>query len=296
MLEEIKTILINEKEEQLNKTTTVNNEIEKINQEARQKVFNDIDKKLTDIEKEIASLSNNYFIKIFSVKKIKMLYEEYRKTAESKMEILQNINTKRETLIMELSRLVHNSGNIEKEIKCIKQATTLEELGLTEESAIKLLRKYHNHTKNSVVQKVFLKIIERKPTTKEAIFRIMQELFQTNSSAFALEIKSISPNKLASDLVEIGITIDKDKLKFLNELYNYLNIENSKLPSIDNIQITNKLDNYYCNEIKKVLSNPAIIKNKSSIAFSQIMALSTLISIAKNNILQMENKKGNYYG
>lgn len=287
MLEEIKKILISEKNEELKRKEKIDSEIQKINQDERQKNFNDIDKKLGDIENEILALSQNPLIRVFSGRKVKTLHDEYKKIAESKMDILNGFNEKREKLVTELSRLVHDSGIIELEIKRIEAAKSLQELGITEEEAQKMLRKYHHHDDNSVIQKVFSRVILRKPTTREEIFKIMQELFQTNSSAFVIEIQSLNPNKLASDLIEIGIVIDKDKMNFLNQLYNYLNTSNVPVPSIETIQINDKLDNYYCNEMKKVLSGLKELQNQSSLAFPQVMALSAVVSIAK------ENKKEN---
>lgn len=291
MLEEIKKILISQKTEELNRKEKIDSEIQKINEDQRQKNFNEIDKKLNDLENEILTLSRNPFVRIFSGRKIKILHDEYKKIAESKMDILNTFNEKREKLVRELSKLVHESGNIELEIRRIEKAQSFQELGITEEEAQKILRKYHQHNENSVLQKVFSKVILRKPITREEIFKIMQELFQTNSSAFVIELQSLNPNKFASDLIEIGIVIDKDKLKFLNQLYNCLNTPNLPIPSIETIQITDKLDSYYCNEIKKVLSGLKEFQSQSSIAFPQVMALSAVISIAKENKKEKEVHK-----
>ena len=291
MLEEIKKILISQKTEELNRREKINSEIQKINEDQRHKDFNEIDRKLNNIESEILTLSRNPFSRIFSGKKIKTLYDEYKKIAESKMDILNVFNEKREKLITELSKLVHDSGNIELEIRHIEEAQSLQELGITEEEAQKILRKYHQHNENSVIQKVLSKVKLRKPITREEIFKIMQELFQTNSSAFVIELQSLNPNKFASDLIEIGIVIDKDKMEFLNELYNYLNTPNLSVPSIETIQITDKLDNYYCNEIKKVLSGLKEFQSQSSIAFPQVMALSAIISMAKEHKKETEIHK-----
>lgn len=293
MLEAIKKILITQKKEELNQIKEVDYKIQQINHQERQTDFVSLDKKLNNLESQLNSLNRNPLTRILSSKKIKFLYSEYKKTSETKIKIIQEFNKKREELIIELSKLSHNSGNIEKEIKKIESATSLKDLDLDLEKAKKLLREYHNHNEDSIVQKVFQTVIQRKPTTKEEIFKIMQELFQTNSSAFVVEMKSTTPHQLANDLIEIGITLDKDKLIFLNQLYNYLNHSSMNLPTTEMIIINDKLDNYYCNEIKKVLSNQTILKNQSSLVLPQVMVLSTLISISKQNKQEEKtNKKG----
>lgn len=283
MLEEVKTILINQKEKELNQIEVINKQIAELNQKEKQNNFTAIDKHIIELENEIARINQSLIIKLSTSKKLKKLYDEYYQLSANKIKVLEEFNNEREKLIIELSKLISNAGLIEQEIINIKKANTLQELGLNEETAKSLLRKNHNHYEDSAIQKVFSKVVLRKPSTREEIFRIMQELYQTNSSVFVLEMQKISPTDLANQLIEIGIVIDKDKLNLMNKVYYYLKQTNKILPTMQDIEITDRLDHYYCNEIEKVLANIENYPNINSTALSQMLSLTAIVSIAKEN-------------
>lgn len=290
MLEEIKGILIGQKKQQLNKKEELDKKIQEINKKAKEQDFSIIDKKLNSIENQVAQINQNFFLRLFSQKKLKELNNEYKELSNSKIRVLEEFNLERERLITELSILVHYSGSIEQEIIKIKQAKTLGDLGLTEEDAKMLIRNYHNHLENSIIQKVFLTVLSKNPTTREEIFRIMQELYQTNSSAFVVEMQKINPTELTNQLIEIGIVIDKDKLSFINEIYHYLNGTSKTLPTMENIKIDDRLDHYYCNEVEKALTNIKNYPNIKSNAISQLMSLTAIVSIAKEKKKEKQNE------
>lgn len=290
MLEEIKGILIGQKEQQLNKKEELDKKIQEINKKAKEQDFSIIDKKLNSIENQVAQINQKFFLRLFSQKKLKELNNEYKELSNSKIRVLEEFNLERERLITELSILVHYSGSIEQEIIKIKQAKTLGDLGLTEEAAKMLIRNYHNHLENSIIQKVFLTVLSKNPTTREEIFRIMQELYQTNSSAFVVEMQKINPTELTNQLIEIGIIIDKDKLGFINEIYHYLNGTSKTLPTMENIKIDDRLDHYYCNEVEKALTNIKNYPNIKSNAISQLMSLTAIVSIAKEKKKEKQNE------
>lgn len=283
MLEEVKTILINQKEKELNQIEVINKQIAELNQKEKQNNFTAIDKHIIELENEIARINQSLITKLSTSKKLKKLYDEYYQLSANKIKVLEEFNNEREKLIIELSKLISNAGLIEQEIINIKKASTLQELGLNEETAKSLLRKYHNHYEDSAIQKVFSKVVLRKPSTREEIFRIMQELYQTNSSVFVLEMQKISPTDLANQLIEIGIVIDKDKLNLMNKVYYYLKQTNKILPTMQDIEINDRLDHYYCNEIEKVLANIENYPNINSTALSQMLSLTAIVSIAKEN-------------
>lgn len=283
MLEEVKTILINQKEKELNQIEVINKQIADLNQKEKQNSFTVIDKHIIELENEIARINQSLITKLSTSKKLKKLYDEYYQLSANKIKVLEKFNNEREKLIIELSKLISNAGLIEQEIINIKKANTLQELGLNEETAKSLLRKNHNHYEDSAIQKVFSKVVLRKPSTREEIFRIMQELYQTNSSVFVLEMQKISPTDLANQLIEIGIVIDKDKLNLMNKVYYYLKQTNKILPTMQDIEITDRLDHYYCNEIEKVLANIENYPNINSTALSQMLSLTAIVSIAKEN-------------
>ncbi|MCI5967465.1 MAG: hypothetical protein MRZ42_03695 [Tenericutes bacterium] len=283
MLEEVKTILINQKEKELNQIEVINKQIADLNQKEKQNNFTAIDKHIIELENEIARINQSLITKLSTSKKLKKLYDEYYQLSANKIKVLEEFNNEREKLIIELSKLISNAGLIEQEIINIKKANTLQELGLNEETAKSLLRKNHNHYEDSAIQKVFSKVVLRKPSTREEIFRIMQELYQTNSSVFVLEMQKISPTDLANQLIEIGIVIDKDKLNLMNKVYYYLKQTNKILPTMQDIEITDRLDHYYCNEIEKVLANIENYPNINSTALSQMLSLTAIVSIAKEN-------------
>lgn len=283
MLEEVKTILINQKEKELNQIEVINKQIADLNQKEKQNNFTVIDKHIIELENEIARINQSLITKLSTSKKLKKLYDEYYQLSANKIKVLEEFNNEREKLIIELSKLISNAGLIEQEIINIKKANTLQELGLNEETAKSLLRKNHNHYEDSAIQKVFSKVVLRKPSTREEIFRIMQELYQTNSSVFVLEMQKISPTDLANQLIEIGIVIDKDKLNLMNKVYYYLKQTNKILPTMQDIEITDRLDHYYCNEIEKVLANIENYPNINSTALSQMLSLTAIVSIAKEN-------------
>ena len=69
----------------------------------------------------------------------------------------------------------------------------------------------------------------------------------------------------------------------MNKVYYYLKQTNKILPTMQDIEITDRLDHYYCNEIEKVLANIENYPNINSTALSQMLSLTAIVSIAKEN-------------
>lgn len=293
MLETIKEVLISKKKEELKQKEEINKRMEEIKKEEKQQNFQSIDKELSEIENRLNELVSSSLKRIFKGKEINNLYERYTKLSNSKLEKIDKFNNEREELLTRLHDLSYSEVLIEMEIERIKKATSLTELGLTEEQALIILKNYSQENDQNIIKTVFLDIKNSQNiTTREEIFKNMQNLYQTNASPFVLAMKKILPTELISDLIDIGITIDNDKVEFLNQLTTYtLSPTHNLLPIIQKLERKDRLDAYYYNEVEKALANMERYSNYPNTAISQIMTLSVLVSMAKINKLEKQSQK-----
>ena len=292
MLERVKLVLIKQKQIELNKKKAIIKQIDHLTEEQQKLNLSKIDQELTNLEKQILSIQENFFQRIFHKKLLHQLYQKYIDLSRSKTDKFHQYDNQINQLLQELFDLVHDEALIEKEIDRIKNAKTLQELNLTEQQAKELLDRMVPVQKLTAIQKVFSEILLTNPTTKDEISTITRKLHQTNSSPYVLEMQTIEPTELMNQLLEIGIVLEEDKFKFLNELSDYTkDLVNHNLPNIQLIHRTDRLDQYYCNEVEFALNNMMRYHNPSSIAVSQIKTLSVLVSLAKYNKKEKVSQK-----
>lgn len=291
MLEKVKQVLIDQKKAELNKKKQLEQELDRINEEEKQNTFIDVDEKLKQLEQEIDDINSTLIGKIINGKKIKELYQQYKEISKNKISKLAFYKNKRDELLNQLYIFTHNEDVlIEQEIIRINKAKTLEDLGLTEEKARELLTTC-NLKEPTIIQKVFYKVVMSTPSTSEDIFRIMQNLYQTNSSAFAVAMRNTKILDIIDQLAEMNIIIDEEKQVFLKQLNAYIKSSDNKLPSTKLIDKTDRLDNYYCNEIEKAITSIEKNSNPESTIIAQIITLTALVSIAKVNKKENESRK-----
>jgi len=293
MLEVIKEVLISSKRQELSKREEINNRINEIKREEQDPYFQAIDEELVRIEKKIDSLNSSFFKRLFNGKKINELYEKYSSLSRSKLDKINSFNSEREELLEKLYELSHDEVLIEKEIEKIKKAHSVDDLGLTQEEALGILKGHFHDSDSNIIKAVFSNIKNNRfIETREDIFKCMQEIYQTNASSFVLAMKNILPRDFVSYLLEIGITVDEDKVSFLNSLTSYILEPTSGLTAImKNLDRTDRLDVYYYNEMEKALSNMERYASRPNAQLSYIMSLSALVSMAKAN--KLESKKQN---
>lgn len=292
MLERIKIILMKQKEVELQKQKSIRKQIDDLHKKQNSEEFREIDQKLSNLENKIYNIQTHFFKRILNGNLLTELYQDYFETSHLKMKKLNEYSNQIEKLLEELYNLAHNEVLIENEIEKIKNATTLEELNLTEEKAQELLNNIIPSNQQTIIQKVFSDVLLINPKTKDDIYKINQKLHQTNSSPYVLEMQKIDSKELMNQLLELGIAIEEDKLEFLNELNTYIkDLSNSNIPNIELIDRTDKLDDYYYSEVEQALNNIKRYQNPSSIAVSEIKTLSILVSIAKANKKEQINKK-----
>lgn len=291
MLEKVKQVLIDQKKAELNKKKQLEQELDRINEEEKQNTFIDVDEKLKQLEQEIDDINSTLIGKIINGKKVKELYQQYKEISKNKISKLAFYKNKRDELLNQLYIFTHNEDVlIEQEIIRINKAKTLEDLGLTEEKARELLTTC-NLKEPTIIQKVFYKVVMSTPSTSEDIFRIMQNLYQTNSSAFAVAMRNTKILDIIDQLAEMNIIIDEEKQVFLKQLNAYIKSSDNKLPSTKLIDKTDRLDNYYCNEIEKAITSIEKNSNPESTIIAQIITLTALVSIAKVNKKENESRK-----
>jgi len=293
MLETIKEVLISSKKEELKQRHKINERLEEIKNEEKKENFLLVDKELTELKHKLLLLNSNVFKRILHGKEIQSIYERYINLSHEKCNKLNQFNAERDALLEKLYNLSYNEVLIEKEIKKISSAKSLNELGLTEEKALSMLKRYSRQNNKTVIKTVFLSIKnDDQIETREDIYKSMQKLYQTNASQFVLAMKEILPTDLISELIDVGIIIDQDKVEFLNDLAEYtLKPNHDLVPIIRKLERPDCLDTYYYNEVEKVLSNMEKYVKYSNTALSQIMTLSVLVSIAKNNKKEKQLKK-----
>jgi len=293
MLETIKEVLISSKKEELKQRHKINERLEEIKNEEKKENFLLVDKELTELKHKLLLLNSNVFKRILHGKEIQSIYERYINLSHEKCNKLNQFNAERDALLEKLYNLSYNEVLIEKEIKKISSAKSLNELGLTEEKALSMLKRYSRQNNKTVIKTVFLSIKnDDQIETREDIYKSMQKLYQTNASQFVLAMKEILPTDLISELIDVGIIIDQDKVEFLNDLAEYtLKPNHDLVPIIRKLERPDCLDTYYYNEVEKVLSNMEKYVKYSNTALSQIMTLSVLVLVAKNNKKEKQLKK-----
>lgn len=285
MLEIIKEILISEKQLELNKKEEINRGIQEIKSKKNQQEILFLEQKLEKVAIEINELNNNFFSRLFHNKKLKKLYEEYRRIYLIKSNKLKSIQIEIDKLFDELYNFTHDEVLIEKEIQKIKQASSLSDLSINDEIAAKIIKEHSKNDEKLIIKAVFSNIKDNNQLeSKEDIFKVMQSLYQTNSSQFVSSMLKVSPKELIDCLVDIGIIIDDDKIEILNNLTTY------NIKPHNQIKTNNKLDNYFYNEIEKAFSNIENNPEYKQSIISKIMTLTVLVSIAKNN--KKEKEKG----
>lgn len=293
MLDVIKEVLIKQKQDELNQREVIDKRIKEIKKEECQENFEVIDRELGEIEKELLSLNIGFFKRLFNGKKIKRLYEKYASLSHSKMDKINKFNNERDELLSRLYDVSHNEVLIEKEMEKIQKASSLAELDMTEEEAMDLLKEYFENDNLAIIKTVFSNIKNNKNImTREDIFKNMQELYQTNISSFVTAMKKVVPKDFVSALLDVGIVIDEDKVSFLNSLTSYILEPSGNISAVvGKLGRSDRLDSYYYNEIEKALSKMQTYGNFPSSHLSYIMSLSALVSMAKTNKLEKENKK-----
>lgn len=282
MLEKVKEVLIIPKQELLKKKKHLEEEYANLQILEKKESCFELDKELEEIEEKIESLKEGFLKKLIHGKKIKELYIDYLEISNKKKEKLKKINRVKDKLLQELYRTIRDKSQEEEEIKRIKQAKSLEELGLTEEHAKKLLDNYHSDNGYSIIQNVFLD--NQYITTKEEIMRAMQKLYQTNSSQFVLAMNEITLEDLIHDLKEVQITLEEEKVTYLNKVIDYTNnIRTESFPEIKEDILSDEIESYYYNHSQKIVEGLKKYNSNKITVRSYLMSLTVLTSIAKRN-------------
>lgn len=282
MLEKVKEVLIIPKQELLKKKKHLEEEYENLQMIEKKESCFELDKELEEIEEKIESLKDGFLKKLIHGKKIKKLYIDYLEISNQEKEKRKKISRVKDKLLQELYRTIRDKSQEEEEIKRIKQAKSLEELGLTEEQAKKLLDNYNSDNGYSIIQNVFLD--NQYITTKEEIMRAMQKLYQTNSSQFVLAMNEITLEDLMNDLKEVQITLEEEKVTYLNKVIDYINnISSESFPEIKEDILSDEIESYYYNHSKKIVEGLKKYNSNKITVKSYLMSLTVLTSIAKRN-------------
>ena len=164
----------------------------------------------------------------------------------------------------------------------IKKAKSLEELGIKEEEAKKLLDNYYSEKGYSIIQNVFLD--NQYITTKEEIMKAMQNLYQTNSSQFVLAMNEITLEDLIKDLKKVGISLEEKKVTYLNQVMDYINKDNTSTFPDTNLELLDEeIENYYYNHTKKIVEGLKKYNSNKVTVKSYLMAFTVLTSMAIQN-------------
>ncbi len=277
MLEKLKEALIQKtKEKQIN-LENLEVRLQKFQKKLSSYDFSSIMQERKEIEEELTILKSSILKRIFQKRKLQTLENTYHKLSNQYIEELSTVLEEEKGLLVDISSFFQKNISFKEEIRRIQNATSIEELGFTPTQRIEELQKYFRYEAKTTIQKVFRDVVLENPRTKEDIKKMMQILFQTNSSAFVLEMKKITWEELEKQLKEIGIPLEKEKFFFLNSF-----LSDSDTVSFENIKITDELDAYYWNEVEKGMK---YLKKypKSSFMIPELMTLSVLVSITKRN-------------
>lgn len=287
MLEEMKESLINNLEQELEQRNLIDKEVKEIAAERNNKQEMAM-KTLSQIKQELKSIRKNIFHRIIKSKKIMSLCNEYMDISHKSIEEINLLDKKIESSYQKVYDLAHNQFLIERELERVKQATSLQELGVTEKQALD----YIKNDERRVIRAVFKDIKGQSIETSSDIDRNINILYQTNISPFAVAIQKISFSDLIKELVDIGIIVDEDKITFINTLKKYIvNPEKMPYPNIMGQERTDRLDHNFYNQIQVDLMNMEHYHSYPPLAVSKIVTLAILVSMAKANKQAKQNQK-----
>lgn len=288
MLEEIKEVLISEKQQELSRRQQIDKEIKELIRTRDLKQQQAI-QTLSSLEIEMETLNSRSFNRIFHSKQIKELCSNYTNVSNTAIQEINGLNTKIDDLYQQIHNLSHDEVIIEREIEKIRQATSLQELGLTERTALH----YIKNDEKKVIRAVFKNIKDNYDlVTREDIDRSLNELYQVNLSPFVLAMQKINLDNLVQELVDIGIMIDEDKIKFLKSLIEYASAPNdTPFPINSNQERLDYLDNYFYNQVEIVLNNMNRYATYPEFAVSKIITLGVLVSMAQTNKIEKQPQK-----
>lgn len=287
MLEEIKEALMNNLKQQLEQRNLIDQEVKGIFVERnnKQKVAMAT---LSQIEQELESIQKNPFHRIIKNKKIIALCNKYIEISQKSIEEIHLLDEKIESSYQKIFDWAHNQFLIERQLERVKQATSLQELGVTEKQALD----YIKNDEKRVIRAVFKDIKGQSIETSSDIDRNLNTLYQTNISPFVVAIQKISFSDLIKELVDIGIIVDEDKIKFINALKNYItDPEKMPYPTIMGQERTDRLDHNFYNQVQVDLTNMQHYHSYPPLAVSKIVTLAILVSIAKENKKKKQNQK-----
>lgn len=287
MLDEMKKILISSIQKELEQKKEIEKQIktivEKRNQRQKQAVL-----QLSSMEQQIKEQNNKLFQKIFISKKLINLYDEYMTVSHLVVEELNTTDEQIESLYRKLHDLSHDEILIEKELERVKNATSLQELDLTEKQALD----YIKNDEKKVIKVVFKDIKDKPLETSTDIERNINALYQTNLSPFVIAIQKIEISDLIKELIEIGITVDEDKIDFINRLKNYiLDPIHMPYPDIQGQERTDRLDHNFYNQVELELAHMQHYNSYPPLAVSKIVTLAILVSMAKTNKQEKQTQK-----
>lgn len=280
MLEEIKEVLINEREQEINSSQIVYKEINKLIKHRDLKQKQAIEK-LTNLEEELKRISKGLFNRILNIKRINQICNNYTNLSKDIFEEINQLNVSIDQLYRKINYEPTNNSEIEEEIKRISEANSLEELGLTEKTALQ----YIKNDEIRVIRSVFKDLKDKyNLTTKEDIDNCLNKLYRVNVSPFVTAIQKINFKTLIHELVDIGIIVDDNKIKVLEKLTQYDNLSEEEKQNIKyNKEKLDYLDNYFYNQVEIVINNMNRYKTFPKVTVSKIVTLGILISMAKNN-------------
>lgn len=279
MLEELKEALINNLKKELEQRNLIDKEVKEIVIERNNKQKMAMES-LSQIEQELNSIRKNPFHRIIKSKKIVSLCNQYIETSHASIEEINLLDEKIESLYQTLHDLSHNQFLIERELERVRKATSLQELGVTEKQALD----YIKNDERRVIRAVFKDIKRQFIETISDIDRNINTLYQTNISPFVVAIQKISFSDLIKELVDIGIVVDEDKIKFINMLKSYIN-DPGKMPypNIVDQERIDCLDHNFYNQVQVDLANMQHYNSYPPLAVSKIVTLAILVSMAKLN-------------
>lgn len=288
MLEEIKEVLISEKQQELHRRQQIDQEIKELIKTRDLKQQQSM-QKLSLLEREIVKLNSKLFNRIFNSKQIKNLCINHRNIFNDAIKEFNQLNTQIDDLYQQIHDLSHDEVIIEIEIEKIRQASSLQELGLTERTALQ----YIKNDEKKVIRAVFKNIKENyNLLTREDIDRNLKELYQVNLSPFVVAMQKMNLDTLVQELIDIGIIMDDDKIEFLKNVIEYTTTPNNKPIQINfNQERLDYLDNYFYNQVETVLNNMNHHVTYPSINISKIITLGVLVSMAKTNKIENQNQK-----
>lgn len=287
MLEEMKEALIHNLKQELEQRVLIDKELTEMvaKRSSKQKTTME---SLSQLEQEIKSIRKNFLYRIIKSKKIVSLCNKYLETSHESIEEINVLDKKIESSYQRLHDLAHNQFLVERELERVKQATSLQELGVTEKQALD----YIKNDEKRVIRAVFKDIKRQSIETSSDIDRNLNTLYQTNISPFVVAIQKIPFGDLIKELVDIDIIVDEDKVTFINALKNYItDPEKMPYPNIMGQERVDRLDHNFYNQVQVDLANMQHYHSYPPLAVSKIITLAILTSMAKVNKQSKQNQK-----